>query len=62
MANKLKRYTILILLMIGLVFLGIGCTGTENNESSSPAEKTPAGESEGILLKGSGYDSSSCTG
>lgn len=53
MANKLKRYTILILLMIGLVFLGIGCTGTKNNEGSSPTEGTPAGESEGIFLKGS---------
>ena len=53
MANKLKRYTILILLMMGLVFLGIGCTGTENKEGSSQAEKTPAGESEGIFLKGS---------
>ncbi|HET8687990.1 MAG TPA: PstS family phosphate ABC transporter substrate-binding protein, partial [Methanosarcina sp.] len=53
MANKLKRYTILILLIIGLVFLGIGCTGTKNNESSSPAEETPAGESKGIFLKGS---------
>lgn len=53
MVNKLKRYTILILLMIGLVFLGIGCTGTENNEGPSPTEKTPAGESEDIFLKGS---------
>ena len=53
MANKLKSYTILILLVIGLVFLGIGCTGSENSEGSSPTEKTPAGESEGISLKGS---------
>ncbi len=53
MANKLKSYTILLLLVIGLVFLGIGCTGSENGEGSSPAEKTPAGESEGIFLKGS---------
>ena len=42
MANKLKRYTVLTLLVIGLVFLGIGCTGSENSESSSPTEKTPA--------------------
>ena len=53
MANKLKSYTILLLLVIGLVFLGIGCTGSENGEGSSPAEKTPAGESEDIFLKGS---------
>lgn len=53
MANRLKRYIILILLMIGLVFLGIGCTGTENGEDASPAEGTPAGESEDIFLKGS---------
>lgn len=33
---KIKlRYTILILLMIGLVFLGIGCTGTKNSDVSS---------------------------
>lgn len=58
MANKLKKYTILILLMIGLVFLGIGCTGTNNNESPSSAEETsagesPASESQSIFLKGS---------
>jgi phosphate transport system substrate-binding protein len=53
MANKLKRYTILILLIVGLVFLGIGCTGTKNNESSSPAENASAGESQSISLKGS---------
>jgi phosphate transport system substrate-binding protein len=52
MADKLKRYTIFILLMIGLVFLGIGCTGTKYNEGPSPAEKTPAG-TKGIFLKGS---------
>lgn len=48
MANRLKGYTILILLIIGLVFLGIGCTGTENGENTAPA-----GESESIFLKGS---------
>jgi phosphate transport system substrate-binding protein len=53
MANKLKRYTILIFLMMGLVFLGIGCTGTEKKEVPSQAEKTSAGESKGIFLKGS---------
>ncbi len=53
MANTLKKYTILILLMIGLVFLGIGCTGSKNNEGPSQAGETPAGESKGIFLKGS---------
>ncbi|KKG14555.1 phosphate ABC transporter substrate-binding protein [Methanosarcina sp. 2.H.T.1A.6] len=45
MANKLKAYTILTLLVIGLVFLGIGCTGNENSEGSSPVQD--------ISLKGS---------
>ncbi|HWQ48302.1 MAG TPA: phosphate ABC transporter substrate-binding protein [Methanosarcina sp.] len=53
MENKLKKHLILLLLIIGLVFLGIGCTGTKNNGGPSSAEKTPAGESESILLKGS---------
>ena len=53
MVNTLKKYTVLILLMIGLVFLGIGCTGTKNNEGPASAEETPAGESQSILLKGS---------
>ncbi len=47
MGNKLKKYTLIILLVIGLVFLGIGCTGTKNNESSS------TGESGSISVKGS---------
>jgi phosphate transport system substrate-binding protein len=34
MANKLKTYTILTLLVIGLVFLGIGCA--EKNSGGSP--------------------------
>jgi phosphate transport system substrate-binding protein len=37
MAKKLKTYTVLILVLIGLVFLGIGCAG-KNNEGSSPAQ------------------------
>ncbi|HII92846.1 MAG TPA: phosphate ABC transporter substrate-binding protein, partial [Methanosarcina sp.] len=52
MATKLKRYTILLLLIIGLVFLGIGCTGNKNNEGSS-AENVSGAESASILLKGS---------
>ena len=39
MANKLKTYTILILLVIGFVFLGIGCAG-KNSGGSSPAPNT----------------------
>jgi phosphate transport system substrate-binding protein len=42
MANKLKTYTILILLVIGFVFLGIGCTG-KNNGGSSPASNISSG-------------------
>ncbi len=41
MANKLKTYTVLILVVIGLVFLGIGCAG-KNNEASS-AQNTSSG-------------------
>jgi phosphate transport system substrate-binding protein len=52
MANKLKKYSILLLLIVGLVFLGIGCTGTKNNEGSS-AENVSGAESASILLKGS---------
>ncbi|TFH06131.1 MAG: PstS family phosphate ABC transporter substrate-binding protein [Methanosarcina sp.] len=58
MANKLKAYTILTLLVIGLVFLGIGCTGNENSDGSSSVQETssegaPAAESQSIFLKGS---------
>ena len=45
MANKLKAYTVLTLLVIGLVVMGIGCTGNENSEGSSPVQD--------IFLKGS---------
>ncbi len=41
MTNKLKTYTVLILVVIGLVFLGIGCAG-KNNESPS-AQNTSSG-------------------
>lgn len=41
MANKLKTFTVLVLVVIGLVFLGIGCTG-KNNEGASPAENEPS--------------------
>ena len=39
MANKLKTYTILTLVVIGLVFLGIGCA-EKNSGGSSPAQNT----------------------
>ncbi len=57
MANKLKTYLVLTVLVFGLLFLGIGCAG-KNNESSSPAKESsskgaPAGGSQDILLKGS---------
>ena len=58
MVNKLKTYAILTLLVFGLVFLGIGCTGNENGESSSQGEETSSGEDPGaeslsLTLKGS---------
>jgi phosphate transport system substrate-binding protein len=62
MKNKLKKYMFLLLLIIGLVFLGIGCTGTKNNEGPSSTEKTPAGESESIFFERVGYSSPPCTG
>ncbi|RPJ65556.1 MAG: phosphate ABC transporter substrate-binding protein, partial [Alphaproteobacteria bacterium] len=62
MANKLKTYTILLLVIIGLVFLGIGCAG-KDNESPSPAQNTSSGgapvqettaaEEQSISVKGS---------
>ncbi|MDD3247854.1 MAG: PstS family phosphate ABC transporter substrate-binding protein [Methanosarcina sp.] len=57
MANKLKAYTVLTLLVIGLVFLGIGCA-EKNSGDSSPVQETssegaPEADSQGIFLKGS---------
>jgi len=61
MANKLKTHTILILVILGLVFLGIGCTG-QNNQSPSPAQNNSStgasqgatpGAAESISVKGS---------
>lgn len=51
MANKLKTYTVLILVVIGLVFLGIGCAG-KNNEGSS-AQNASSGGAQSISVKGS---------
>ena len=47
MANKLKTYTVLTLLVIGLVFLGIGCAG-KNSGGSAPAQNI---SSEGAPVK-----------
>jgi phosphate transport system substrate-binding protein len=63
MANKLKTYTVLTLLVLGLVFMGIGCTGNEKGEGSTPVQEASsegaptadatAAESQSITLKGS---------
>jgi phosphate transport system substrate-binding protein len=51
MANKLKTYLVLTILVFGLLFLGIGCAGKNSENSSSKG--APAGGSQDILLKGS---------
>jgi phosphate transport system substrate-binding protein len=62
MVNKLKTYTVLTLLVLGLVFLGIGCAEKNSEDSSqveeissdaTPETETAATESQGITLKGS---------
>ncbi len=68
MANKSKTYTILILVIIGLVFLGIGCTGkgpspavntsatgapAENATAAGTSSSPTAGGAESIKLMGS---------
>lgn len=55
MANRSKNYLILTLLVLGLVFLGTGCTGGENSKGSVPAKKTSSEitGSQEIFLKGS---------
>jgi phosphate transport system substrate-binding protein len=62
MVNKSKKYKILILVVIGLVFLGIGCAG-KNSEGSSiaqnnssggkPVQEATAVKSQSISVKGS---------
>jgi phosphate transport system substrate-binding protein len=52
MANRLKTYTILLLVIIGLVFLGIGCTG-KNDQGPSPAKNETSTEAQSISVKGS---------
>jgi len=62
MVNKSKKYKILILVLIGLVFLGIGCAGknsegsfiAQNNSSGgTPVQETTAVKSQSISVKGS---------
>jgi phosphate transport system substrate-binding protein len=62
MANKLKTYTVLTLLVIGLVFLGIGCAGknsggstpVQNNSSTgAPSQAATSAEAQSISVKGS---------
>jgi phosphate transport system substrate-binding protein len=45
MVNKLKTYAVLTLLVFGLVFLGIGCTGNDSGESQVE-ETSSAGATE----------------
>jgi|ERR1035437_7752669 phosphate transport system substrate-binding protein len=62
MINKSKKYKILILVLIGLVFLGTGCAG-KNSEGSSiaqnnssgrtPVQETTAVKSQSISVRGS---------
>jgi phosphate transport system substrate-binding protein len=58
-ASKLKNYAVLLLLVIGLVFLGIGCTEKNSGESQktssegTPVQETSAGEAQSISVKGS---------
>jgi phosphate transport system substrate-binding protein len=57
MANKLKTYLILTILVLGLVFLGIGCAGNqgENSKASegAPVNQTTATSEQGVSVKGS---------
>jgi phosphate transport system substrate-binding protein len=60
MANKLKTYLFLTILVLGLSFLGIGCAGNDKGESSNgtalegtAVNQTTASDSQGITLKGS---------
>jgi len=61
MANKLKTYTILTLLLIGLVFLGIGCAG-KNSGGSSPAQNISSGGAPAQDANASGEQSISVKG
>jgi phosphate transport system substrate-binding protein len=62
MVNRLKIYTVLTLLVLGLVFLGIGCAEKNGEDSSqveetssdaAPEAETSAAGSQSITLKGS---------
>ena len=52
MAN-LKTYAVLTILLMGLVFSGIGCTGNDAGEEGFPSEEAPEAEAQGIFIKGS---------
>jgi phosphate transport system substrate-binding protein len=61
MANKLKTYIVLTLLVIGFAFLGLGCTGKksgsstpdENKSSEATPQTATAADQQSIYAKGS---------
>jgi phosphate transport system substrate-binding protein len=54
MVGRLKKgYIIFTLLVLGLVFLGTGCTGNENDKNISHAKEISSEGSQDIFLKGS---------
>lgn len=53
MVNRQKSHIIFTLFVLGLVFLGAGCTGNENSKDSAKEESSGGIESQQISLKGS---------
>ena len=61
MANKLKTYAVLLLLVVGFVFLGIGCAEKNSgnpfpeniSSEGAPVQTATAGEAQSISVKGS---------
>lgn len=54
MVDRLKKgYIIFTLLVLGLVFLGTGCTGNENDKNISHGKEVSSEGSQDIFLKGS---------
>ncbi len=55
MAKRLKSYVIFALFVLGLVFLGFGCTGNEDGKDAFPAKRVSSegAGSKDIFLKGS---------
>ncbi|MDD3043445.1 MAG: PstS family phosphate ABC transporter substrate-binding protein [Methanosarcinaceae archaeon] len=53
MASKLKTYAILSVLLMGLVFSGIGCIGSDNGEGAAPATGDTVVDTQSISVKGS---------